>query len=461
MREKKRKYRKIVLVALAVFFSLLMIYLGISAYFMNRFYFGSSINSISVFGKTVNEAQEELADIVTNYTLTLHERGGVKEEISGKDIKLVHNLENKIQSLKDEQSPFLWVKGLFIKKDNTLTEMVTFDEKLLKEKIDKLKCFQDSNVILPKNPTFTFTGKGYEIVKEVNGNKVNREILYKQVKDSIVKGISNINLEEINCYEKPKYNSQSKEILDTKNLLNKYGASKITYNFGKNTEVLDASKFNTWIKIDEKYEITIDEGKVKTYIETLSNKYDTYGTTRSFVTSLGATKKVRGGNYGWLINKSKEVKELVEAIKTGETITKKPIYAQTAFGTVDNDIGNTYLEIDLTKQYLWFYKNGTLITKGSVVTGNVSSNHTTPSGTYKLTYKQKDAVLRGPGYAAPVTYWMPFNGGIGLHDASWRAAFGGEIYKTNGSHGCINAPYQVAEAVFKNIEAGIPVVCYH
>jgi len=118
------------------------------------------------------------------------------------------------------------------------------------------------------------------------------------------------------------------------------------------------------------------------------------------------------------------------------------------------------LEIDLTKQYLWFYKNGTLITKGSVVTGNVSSNHTTPPGTYKLTYKQKDAVLRGPGYAAPVTYWMPFNGGIGLHDASWRAAFGGEIYKTNGSHGCINAPYQVAEAVFKNIEAGVPVICY-
>jgi len=461
MREKKRKYRKIVLAALAVFFSLLMIYLGISAYFMNRFYFGSSINSISVFGKTVNEAQEELADIVTNYTLTLHERGGVKEEISGKDINLAHNLENKIQSLKDEQSPFLWIKGLFIKEDNTLTEIVTFDEKLLQEKIDKLKCFQDSNIIQPKNPTFIFNGKEYEIVKEVNGNKVNKEILYKQVKDAIVKGIPSINLEEINCYEKPKYNSQSKEILDAKNLLNKYGASKITYNFGKNTEVLDVSKFNTWIKIDEKYEIIIDEGKVKTYVETLSNKYDTYGTTRSFVTSSGITKKVSGGNYGWLINKSKEVKELAEAIKTGETITKKPVYAQAAFGTVDNDIGNTYLEIDLTKQYLWFYKNGALITKGSVVTGNVSSNHTTPAGTYKLTYKQKDAVLRGPGYAAPVTYWMPFNGGIGLHDASWRATFGGEVYKTNGSHGCINAPYQVAEAVFKNIEAGIPVVCYH
>lgn len=460
MVEKKRKYKKIVLVTFAVFFSLLMIYLGVSAYFMNRFYFGYSINSISVSGKTVREVQDELANQVTGYTLTLHERGGVMEEISGKDINLVHNLENKIQGFKDEQSPLLWVKGLFIKKDNTLTEMVTFDEKLLKEKIDKLKCFKDSNIVQPKNPTFIYTGKEYDIVKEINGNKIHKDILYKQVKEAIVKGISKINLEEINCYEKPKYNSQSKEILDTKKLLNKYAVSKITYNFGKNIEVLDSGKFNTWINIDEKFDITIDEEKVKSYVETLSNKYDTYGTARSFATSSGTTKKVSGGNYGWLINKSKEAKELVAAIKAGETVAKKPVYSQTAKGTVDNDIGNTYLEIDLTKQYLWFYKNGTLITKGSVVTGNVSSNHTTPPGTYKLTYKQKDAVLRGPGYAAPVTYWMPFNGGIGLHDASWRATFGGEIYKTNGSHGCINAPYQVAEAVFKNIEAGIPVVCY-
>ena len=51
----------------------------------------------------------------------------------------------------------------------------------------------------------------------------------------------------------------------------------------------------------------------------------------------------------------------------------------------------------------------------------------TPSGVYRLDWKAKDFVLRGDGYASPVSFWMPFNGGIGLHDASWRVALE-EVY---------------------------------
>ena len=56
---------------------------------------------------------------------------------------------------------------------------------------------------------------------------------------------------------------------------------------------------------------------------------------------------------------------------------------------------------------------------------------------------------------------MPFNWDIGMHDATWRGSFGGGIYKYDGSHGCVNMPYSVAEAIFNNIEAGTPVVCYY
>ena len=56
---------------------------------------------------------------------------------------------------------------------------------------------------------------------------------------------------------------------------------------------------------------------------------------------------------------------------------------------------------------------------------------------------------------------MPFNGGIGLHDANWRKTFGGTIYKTNGSHGCVNLPPAVAKTIYENISAGDPVLCYH
>ena len=85
-----------------------------------------------------------------------------------------------------------------------------------------------------------------------------------------------------------------------------------------------------------------------------------------------------------------------------------------------------------------------------------------------MAYKQMNTTLRGPKlpdgtyeWESPVTYWMPFNGGIGLHDANWRSSFGGAIYQGNGSHGCVNLPPSVAGTVYDNIQAGTPVVCHY
>ena len=69
-------------------------------------------------------------------------------------------------------------------------------------------------------------------------------------------------------------------------------------------------------------------------------------------------------------------------------------------------------------------------------------------------------MLRGPGYASPVSYWMPFNGGVGLHDATWRGSFGGTIYKTNGSHGCVNIPLKAAKVVYENLTYTMPIIVW-
>ena len=113
-------------------------------------------------------------------------------------------------------------------------------------------------------------------------------------------------------------------------------------------------------------------------------------------------------------------------------------------------------------------KDGAIVWDAPCVTGNESKGHNTPAGIYTLTYKQRDRVLRGAKradgsyeYESPVSYWMPFNGGIGLHDANWRGSFGGTIYKTNGSHGCVNLPPQKTAALYELVYQGIPVICYH
>ena len=233
-----------------------------------------------------------------------------------------------------------------------------------------------------------------------------------------------------------------------------------TQEFDDEIEILDGSIINEWLEVDQFMNVVINENKVKEYLNDLSLKYDTYGKTRTFKTTTGKTVEVAGGNYGWKIDKTKEFDELINNIKNGETIKKEPLYIQKAWGTRENDIGNTYVEINLTNQCLWFYKNGELIVQGDVVTGNVSRGNATPQGTYILNYKQKNATLKGAGYSSDVKYWMPFNCNIGIHDASWRGSFGGSIYKTDGSHGCVNAPEYLAKKIYENIEPGTPIVCY-
>ena len=103
------------------------------------------------------------------------------------------------------------------------------------------------------------------------------------------------------------------------------------------------------------------------------------------------------------------------------------------------------MEVDLTNQKLYLYKNSELIMSSNIVSGSVSQTHMTPTGVYKVYSMEKNTVLRGADYASPVSFWMPFNGGVGFHDATWRSSFGGTIYQYNGSHGCINMPYEKAK----------------
>jgi hypothetical protein len=455
-----KKHMKVVIGVGISLCTLLVIYLGMSLYFMNHFYYGSEINCISVSGKSVTKVNKLMASELQEYTLQLKERDGKSEQIKADEVGLKYNSDGEFMNFKDTQKPLRWITAFFNSDASKMKEEIKYDKERLKERVDKLSCFEPNNIIEPKNASFKYLDDAYVIVDEVSGNKVNKEILYERVADAILKEETTIDLEAIDCYIKPQYTSKSQKIIEVKDNLNKYATSKITYTFGDRKEILDGSTIKNWLAVDENFVVTFNEGKVKEYVDSLASTYNTIGRKRSFNASSQKTINVAGGDYGWSINKAKETQALIAAIKEGQNITKEPIYSQTALCRDSNDIGKTYVEIDMTKQHLWFYKNGELITQGDVVTGDVRLNRTTPPGIYSLKYKQKNAVLRGPGYAAPVSFWMPFNGGIGIHDASWRDEFGGNIYKTDGSHGCINSPFNVAKTIFENIQAGVPVVCY-
>ena len=121
-------------------------------------------------------------------------------------------------------------------------------------------------------------------------------------------------------------------------------------------------------------------------------------------------------------------------------------------------LGNKYVQIDLKTQHMWLWKDGKAIVSTPIVTGNPNKGWATPPGIFTIKNKMRNVVLRGPGYASPVKYWIPFNGSIGIHDASWQPVYGGNRYQYAGSRGCINTPYNNATLVYNNVAIGTPVI---
>ena len=232
--------------------------------------------------------------------------------------------------------------------------------------------------------------------------------------------------------------------------------------FGDSIETLGADNIKEWITVTDDSISAVDEEAVREYVNSLSKKYDTFGINRSFKTHEGNTVTVAGGDFGWWMDRGTTTKELAERVKNLESGEFTPVYFGTGlgYGNSENDIGNTYVEIDLDAQHLYVYQNGSAVTESDFVSGGLLKGNGTPTGTYGITYKERDATLVGENYSSAVSYWMPFNGNVGMHDASWRSSFGGTIYYMSGSHGCINLPKDKAGEIYGIVEKGEPVVVY-
>ncbi len=439
--------------------SIITIYFLISLYFVNHTFFRTSINGVDISLKAHDEVDGIIRSFIKDYKLQLIERNGESEEITSQDIGMQYNEKNNISKVFKAENPLKWIITLLWKQEYYIEDLFIYNREALESKINDLNCL-NKIIIEPQNVSFKYSAGSYEVVKEIYGDKVHKDKLNKAIERSIMEGKIKIDLNENLCYENPKYTLNSDKTLKTKNTLNKYISTKITYTFGNKSETVDENIIHQWLRVDENLEVHISLKAIKEYIQGLSKKYDTVGIARKIKTSTGKTIDVEGGFYGWKIDRTAEIIALFQNIKSGDFIAKEPVYMQKALFREPDDIGNTYVEISITRQYLWFYKAGKLIAKGPVVTGNPNRGNATDTGIYMLNYKQKGATLRGANYEAEVTYWMPFNGNIGMHDASWRDSFGGDIYKRNGTHGCINVPLNLAKKVFENIEGGTPIICY-
>lgn len=433
-----------------------------AAQYETHFFPNTCVNGVDVSGMDAATAKAALQTAIDSYSILIKARDRADESISGAEVGLSMVFDDTFDSALLNQNSSLWFLNLFKSTDYTMQTMCSVDDELFDKAADRLSCFDRASSASPTNATISsYSDAGYTVVDGEPGNIiVDKDGVKECIKEAILSLDESVDIdyEGNTFYLRPAIDAADDRLSAVIDTLNTYTKTRLHYT---DTDItLAGDTISTWLSMDDTYNVLVDEEGIKGYVAEVAKTVDTSGKAKTLKTSYGKTVTVTGGSYGWKVNQEAEAAKLSEEIKTGEEIERELEYEQKAASHTEPDYGNTYVEINLTAQHLYYYKNGSLVIESDFVSGNLARGFGTPGGAYALAYKQRNAVLRGQGYASPVSYWMPFNRGIGLHDANWRGSFGGSIYKTNGSHGCINLPPAVAKVIFENIEAGCPVLCY-
>lgn len=479
-KESKKKKWIIAAIILAVVILLLailaVVYFRIADYYKTHFMPGTMINGIACDKLDASEVSALLESQPLTYDLSVigyddEVLGSLDEEDIG--LKYVSTLEG-VEQILEFQNPLFWPLAYVgsYESSHDLTCGTVYDKEFVIQSIGEWDIFKKDQMEAPQNAYISEYQpqiKRYEIVPEILGNTLDVEKVKELVVLAVEERAERLDLEKEGCYILPEITADHAALKDKCEDLNLLLSAKIVYDWNGSEVILDGETIKDWIKDEEvvgpegdyKAEVVLDEEAVAEYVAAQAKKYDTYGKHRKFTTALGETITVLNGGYGWKTDREKETQELLALIKEGAVTKKEPVYLVKAAQKGTDDIGSSYVEIDLSNQHLYMHWKGEIVLETDFVSGDMSNGNTTPGGLYRLTYKTTNAVLRGRDYVTPVSYWMPFNGNIGMHDATWRSEFGGDIFMTNGSHGCINLPLDKAQAIYGYVSTGFPIICYY
>ena len=441
------------------------VYIYGMVFFKDHFFLHTTINGFDASQLTAEEVETKIADVINKYGLEIEERGGNTETISASQINYHYVSKGEVQTFLHSQKLYEW--PLYLKNQITYTfeSSARYDEELLRNAIDQLNCLDEAKVTKPKDAYIDYIDGKYQVMPEVEGNLLNKELFVSEIFRAVDFAEVKISLEDIDgMYLKPGKRQNDESMAETVRILNTCISTDLTYLFGEHTEKVDAQRIREWLSYDNDGNVELDEDAVRNFVTEMADKYDTANKPRTFQSHSGEEVTVSGGSYGWLMDQEATYDYLVDAIWAGNTGETYAEYAQTAVSWSNSDLGDSYVEIDMGSQHVWLYMDGEEVVSTDCVTGLASDpSRKTPEGTYTLYYKESPSVLKGENneYETKVTYWMPFNDGIGLHDASWRSSFGGTIYQTDGSHGCVNLPPAAAKEIYDRVYDGIPIICYY
>ncbi|MCD1146586.1 L,D-transpeptidase/peptidoglycan binding protein [Peptoniphilus sp. KCTC 25270] len=439
---------------------LLVLYIVGFVFFQQYFLPNTIINGKDFGLKPRANFVQTYEGIWKNHSLELSGRNERKETIYPKDFDYIEKIEN-YKGL--NENLFYWPIHSLTRNEYKVDAKVEFNEGKLNQAIDKLSMVSSSNIKDPVPAHIGYEqGKGYVVIPAEEGDRLNKEKLKKEILSSLKAGEYQLNLEEKKAYVTAEPAEDMDKMENHAKSLNEIESYSLAYNFSDRVENLRGEDLIRLYSQDEKGNLIPDREKAAAYVKELAKKYDTFKGTRDFNITGGGTVRIPGGIYGWLTDQEKTTDALMAAMELKEPQEMKPFYSREAQSRNVDDVGNTYIEIDIARQHMWMYKNGEKVLDTAVVTGDPTKGNGTPTGTHVIWSRERDRYLTGATWRSHVNYWMPFNWtGCGIHDSNWRSSYGGNIYRGNGSHGCVNTPPGIADDFYNQAFHGMPVIVYN
>ena len=467
-REKKGNKKWLpLLVTLVVILAAAGILYGTGVLAAPVFPIGTKVSGVSVSEQSAKEAGETLQQAAEDYKLTVRfaqntrtfsaEELGltVDEDALKRLVKVMQQGQNAASAAEDAQTVFTCETDL-------KEEMQDLPERTAHAD----KATQDAVLTYDKK-----AGK-YVIQEEQVGGTIDTQALAEAVQTAAEQLQPELDAVGAGLYGgETVRRSDDEKLNQALEQANQMLKTDVTYTFEverKNVygeEQLNKSAIQKWLTVSEDGKrVQIDEDKVEDYVNEVARIYSVKEpTTAQFITASGDHVEVEAPITDESVDTQALKKDILNAIQEGATGQRKAPYRQTRTGEQGTtDLGGTYVEVDLDKQHLYLYVNGKKKAEGDICSGSVADGCATPAGLYTIKTKDYDRYLVGVGYRDWVHYFMPFNGGIGLHDSTWREAdeYGGNVYLESGSHGCINMPLELVKTVDEYIDVGDYVILY-
>jgi hypothetical protein len=458
-KEKKRTKQKDrasgIILRLIIFIILLIcaIFISVSyrAKYRTAFYSGARIGGIDVGNLSEADAVKKVNEKYMQKTFTVTKNGKTQDVIKYGDVA-EYSAENDVKKALSRQNS---TGSLLTLRKGASYEIsrVSADEEKLKKRMARYTKSSDRST----NASVSYN-KNVErvvLIKSHQGTQYDMNVLASDVQKAISRGDKSIEIADQKYYIKPAVTTDSQEIQQKYQAISRVAGHTVTLRSadGKTEKKLASAEYMPHVSYSQG-KMSVDQTWLKQYVRSLDAVFNTPEDGLKIVTpDDNKEHAIKKGTYGQTVNSEEEIKQLGSDILSGTDVSRNV----TMKANADDYKLGTFIFLSIKDQKVRMYKKGKKILDAPVVTGKDTADRRTTPGAYYIFYKKSPAVLKGPGYASRVDFFAAFHNGQGFHNAPWRNQFGGSIWKTNGSHGCVNMSYKDGQLVYANCKVGTPV----